>query len=470
MKLEFKIENQSLIRTDDNKAVDLSNNYLECDFSFSEDWDDFAKFVIFRCNKKSYRVAINDETCLVPYDVLKADKFLITVYGVKEDVRITTNYLWIHLRKSAFVDEYDESSYFNPDMTEELLDIVEQKVYTSVFNETVEEINTSIENLDESKVDKSQYNTDLQSIHNNISEVDNAKVSKTDYNTDMNVVNNTLVNLNDSKVNKTDYNTDLAVVNSTLVDLANNKVNVTDFNETTVDIYDKIDVLEHIEVIQVVTDKGEASQETMNKLFIEVKSEKVDVYYTRYDEEEGYYWVKMDDNILDDLNINWNDVQNKPATFPPSEHTHSYSALTDKPFIPSKTSDLDNDVPFLTEHQDISMKADKTYVDNQLLLKSDKTYVDSELNKKADKTSIPTKTSQLTNDVPFLTQHQSLESYYTKSEVDELIEEMNNKIVVDATKDIIQTSENIDIKARVKENGFMVENKKVHFYKLEEDE
>ena len=96
MKLEFKIENQSLIRTDDNKAVDLSNNYLECSFSFSEDWDDFAKFVIFRCNKKSYRVAINDETCLVPYDVLKADKFIITVYGVKEDVRITTNFVWIY--------------------------------------------------------------------------------------------------------------------------------------------------------------------------------------------------------------------------------------------------------------------------------------------------------------------------------------------------------------------------------------
>lgn len=208
----------------------------------------------------------------------------------------------------------------------------------------------------------------------------------------------------------------------------------------------------------------------MNKLFIEVKSDKVDVYYTRYDEEEGYYWVKMDDNILDDLDINWNDVQGKPATFPPSEHTHSYNDLNNKPFIPSKTSDLVNDVPFLTEHQDISMKADKTYVDNQLLLKSDKTYVNSELNKKADKTSIPTKTSQLTNDVPFLTQHQSLDAYYTKSEVDELIEEMNNKIVVDATKDIIQTSENIDIKARVKEKGFMVENKKVHFYKLEEDE
>ena len=403
MKLEFKIENQSLTRTDDNKAVDLSNNYLECGFSFSEDWDDFARFVIFRCNKKSYRVAINDETCLVPYDVLKADKFLITVYGVKEDVRITTNYLWIHLRKSAFVDEYDESSYFNPDMTEELLDIVEQKVYTSVFNETVDEINTAIESLDESKVDKSDYNDDLQGIHNSISEVDNAKVSKTDYNTDMNVVNNTLVNLNDSKVNKTDYNTDLATINNTLINLNENKVNVTDFNETTVDIYDKIDVLEHIEVIQVVTDKGEASQETMNKLFIEVKSDKVDVYYTRYDEEEGYYWVKMDDNILDDLDINWNDVQGKPTTFPPSEHTHSYSALTNKPFIPSKTSDLVNDVPFLTEHQDISMKADKSYVDTELEnkantdvydniddlwavmdTKSDTDYVDTELEGKQD--------------------------------------------------------------------------------------
>ena len=457
MKLEFKIENQSLTRIDDNTTVDLSSNYLECDFTFSEDWDDFARFVIFRCNKKSYRVAISDEPCLVPYDVLKADRFVVTVYGVKDDVRITTNYVWIYLKQSAFVDEYDESSYFNPDMTEELLDIVEQKVYTSVFNETVDEINTSIESLDESKVDKSDYNDDLQGIHNNISEVDNAKVSKTDYNADMNLVNNTLVNLNDSKVNKTDYNADLSVVNSTLVDLANNKVNVTDFNETTVDIYNKIDVLEHIEVIQVVTDKGEASQETMNKLFIEVKSDKVDVYYTRYDEEEGYYWVKMDDNILDDLDINWNDVQGKPATFPPSEHTHSYNDLNNKPFIPAKTSDLVNDVPFLTEHQDISSKADKSYVD-------------TELNKKADKTSIPTKTSQLTNDVPFLTEHQSLDGYYTKLEVDELIEEMNNKIVVDATKDIIQTDENIDIKARVKENGFMVENKKVHFYKLEEDE
>ena len=48
MKLEFKIENQSLTRIDDNKAVDLSNNYLECGFSFSEDWDDFARFVILK--------------------------------------------------------------------------------------------------------------------------------------------------------------------------------------------------------------------------------------------------------------------------------------------------------------------------------------------------------------------------------------------------------------------------------------
>ena len=458
MELTFSICNQSLKRTDSEKPADYSNEYLKCQFDFqSSDWTPMGKFAIFKTGKLNFRVAINDGECIVPFDALQYNQFALTVYGIDGDTRITTNLVYIKLGKSGFVTEYDESSYFNPDMTEELLDLVEQKVYISVFNETVEEINTSIENLDESKVDKSQYNTDLQGIHNSISEVDNAKVSKTDYNTDMNVVNNTLVNLNDSKVNKTDYNTDLSTINTTLVNLNENKVNVTDFNETTVDIYDKINVLEHIEVIQVVTDKGDASQETMNKLFIEVKSDKVDVYYTRYDEEEGYYWVKMDDNILDDLNINWDDVQNKPATFPPSEHTHSYNDLNNKPFIPSKTSDLVNDVPFLTEHQDISSKADKSYVD-------------TELNKKADKTSIPTKTSQLTNDVPFLTEHQSLDGYYTKSEVDELIEEMNNKIVVDATKDIIQTDENIDIKARVKENGFMVENKKVHFYKIEEDE
>lgn len=46
-----------------------------------------------------------------------------------------------------------------------------------------------------------------------------------------------------------------------------------------------------------------------------------------------------------------------------------------------------------------------------------KTLVDE----KANIDSIPTKTSDLTNDSGFLTEHQSLSNYYTKSEIDNII-------------------------------------------------
>ena len=115
--------------------------------------------------------------------------------------------------------------------------------------------------------------------------------------------------------------------------------------------------------------------------------------------------------------------------------------------VPTKTSDLTNDSGFiesipseyvtetelnakgyLTSHQDISMKADKseipslegyateTFVTNKIAeasLSGEEVDLSGyatkdELNVKADISSIPTKTSQLTNDSGFLTSHQDI--------------------------------------------------------------
>lgn len=73
-------------------------------------------------------------------------------------------------------------------------------------------------------------------------------------------------------------------------------------------------------------------------------------------------------------------------------------------FVPTKTSQLTNDSGFLTEHQDISGKQDvlvsgtniKT-VNSQSILGSGDLVI-----------SIPTKTSELTNDSGFLTEHQDI--------------------------------------------------------------
>ena len=77
----------------------------------------------------------------------------------------------------------------------------------------------------------------------------------------------------------------------------------------------KLGELSSVEVIKVVSDKGTASASTMNKLYIVSESGKVNVYYTKQSgsgTSATYSWQKMDADILDELVINWSDIQNKP--------------------------------------------------------------------------------------------------------------------------------------------------------------
>ena len=87
--------------------------------------------------------------------------------------------------------------------------------------------------------------------------------------------------------------------------------------------------------------------------------------------------------------------------------------------IPTRTSQLANDSGYLTEHQSL----DDYYTKSQ---------VDSSIN--AVKTAIPTKTSQLTNDSGYLTEHQSLDDYYTKSQVDSSINAVRDAIPVNVSQ------------------------------------
>lgn len=83
--------------------------------------------------------------------------------------------------------------------------------------------------------------------------------------------------------------------------------------------------LQSINAIQVVDSKPTASASTMGKLYIISENNKVNVYYTK---ESGtspnftYSWQKMDTDILDELSIDWADIQNKPTSFTPESHAH----------------------------------------------------------------------------------------------------------------------------------------------------
>ena len=139
-----------------------------------------------------------------------------------------------------------------------------------------------------------------------------------------------------------------------------------------------------------------------------------------------------------------------------SNFTGNYNDLSNKPTIPSKTSQLENDSGFLTQHQDLSSYAKKTDVPSTLSqLSEDSTHrlvTDDEkqtwnnksnfsgsYNDLTNKPTIPSKTSQLTNDSNFLTQHQDLSPYAKKSEVptqlSQLSDDSTHRVVTDSEKE-----------------------------------
>lgn len=99
-------------------------------------------------------------------------------------------------------------------------------------------------------------------------------------------------------------------------------------------VMDDVTDLSLPEAIKIVTDKGTASADTMDRIYIEVSGNSADVYYTTKS-GNTYSWHKMDTDILDDLSIDWSDVQNKPSI------PEDVSDLTDTTgIIPTDVSDL----------------------------------------------------------------------------------------------------------------------------------
>jgi hypothetical protein len=92
--------------------------------------------------------------------------------------------------------------------------------------------------------------------------------------------------------------------------------------------------------------------------------------------------------------------------------TGSFNDLLDKPTIPTKTSELDNDSGYLTEHQPL-----KT-INNESIIGTGNIEIEGfsgDYNDLLNKPDIPTKTSDLTNDSGFLTEHQPLKTINNES-------------------------------------------------------
>lgn len=123
MTISFNVENQTLSRTDTNRIIEKSKNYLIAEFSFSEDWDNTNKAIIFENNVLRYKIYLDSNNkCQVPNRIIRNDGFTISVVGEDNEnlVTITTSELYIGVGKSNATDEEMESIY---EITSQSLDV-----------------------------------------------------------------------------------------------------------------------------------------------------------------------------------------------------------------------------------------------------------------------------------------------------------------------------------------------------------
>lgn len=107
MQLEFEITNQQLQRKDKTIIVNETVNHVTCQFTFkTTDWQGVTKYAIFKNEThKGVCVELGDTCvceCNVPGKVMKHDFFRVTLFGIKDDERITTNEKTILLDRSGF--------------------------------------------------------------------------------------------------------------------------------------------------------------------------------------------------------------------------------------------------------------------------------------------------------------------------------------------------------------------------------
>lgn len=196
-----------------------------------------------------------------------------------------------------------------------------------------------------------------------------------------------------------DYNADKTA--QTTIDEAQNS----EINQLKGDIAGKQDIIQDLNAIREGADLGKTALQS-----------EIDPIWTA---EKSNYYTKSEVNTS----------------------LESKADKTEIPTVPTNVSAFTNDAGYLTEHQSLDNYYTKTESDGiyatQVVVNEEIAArireirdVKDAIETKADKTEIPTvptNVSAFTNDAGYLTQHQSLNDYYTKSEVDTSLETKANK-------------------------------------------
>lgn len=355
--LTFIVDKQIITRTDTNKPVSNSVDYLQATFSFSSDWDGTMKTAIFKRGLATIKaVVLENDSCLVPWEIIHENGFQVSVIGVGNGQRITTNPVYVDIKASGPLTG-DTSSPFTPSQYEQIISILEHlqggatnKVLakkssndfdfkwvnneggggggSSVSWEQFLESGTKIATIiiDDESIDvyaPTPFSGDYDDLTNK------PDLFSGDYD---DLINKPTIPIKTSQlINDSGYTTFDGNYNS-----LTNKPTIPD------ELADLADDATH----RTVTDTEKSTWDNKSNF-------------------SGSYNDLTNKPTIPAAQVNsdWNansgvaQILNKPTLF-----SGDYNDLSNKPTIPSKTSDLTNDSGFLTQHQSIKTLNGETLV------------------------------------------------------------------------------------------------------------
>lgn len=80
--LDFRIIHQSIWLEKKMRIVSGSKNFVEARFIFSNEWNDLTKTAIFKRGESVFHVILEDNRCMVPYEVMKdSGEFSVSIFA-----------------------------------------------------------------------------------------------------------------------------------------------------------------------------------------------------------------------------------------------------------------------------------------------------------------------------------------------------------------------------------------------------
>ena len=133
MKLTFDIKNQIITRTDTNRVISNSADYIEAEFSFSSDWDNLTKVASFKNGNIVISVPLDNNSIPAEKHLnLGVGNWKVSVEGVLSDQKIETNAANVVVKSSGSIKHVGPA----PDVYQDLL-VMLSELQTTAAPESV---------------------------------------------------------------------------------------------------------------------------------------------------------------------------------------------------------------------------------------------------------------------------------------------------------------------------------------------